>query len=29
VELIGPGESAGSFRETEIKSGNWETVQYH
>jgi branched-chain amino acid transport system substrate-binding protein len=29
VELIGPGESAGSFRETEIKGGKWETVQYH
>ena len=29
VELIGAGESAGSFRETEIKDGKWETVQYH
>ena len=29
VELIGAGESAGSFRETEIKNGKWETVQYH
>ena len=29
VELIGPGESAGSYRETEIKNGKWETVMYH
>jgi branched-chain amino acid transport system substrate-binding protein len=29
VELIGPGEAAGSFRETEIKGGKWETVMYH
>jgi branched-chain amino acid transport system substrate-binding protein len=28
VELIGPGESAGSFRETEIENGQWETVKY-
>ena len=29
VELIGPGESAGNFREAEIKNGKFETVQYH
>lgn len=29
VELIGPGESAGSFRESEIKGGKFETVGYH
>ncbi len=29
LELIGSGESSGSFRETEIKGGSWETVQYH
>jgi branched-chain amino acid transport system substrate-binding protein len=29
VELIGPGESAGSFRESEIKDGKFETVGYH
>ncbi len=29
VELIGSGESAGSFRETEVKDGKFETVQYH
>ena len=29
VELIGPGESAGSFRETEVKNGSFETVKYH
>ena len=29
VELIGPGESAGNFRETEVKNGQFETVQYH
>jgi len=29
VELIGPGESAGSFRETEIKNGKFETVRYY
>ncbi|MBJ3775976.1 ABC transporter substrate-binding protein [Acuticoccus mangrovi] len=28
VELIGPGESAGNFREIEIKDGKIETVQY-
>ncbi len=28
VELIGPGESAGSFREIEIKGGTIETVSY-
>ena len=27
--LIAPGESAGSFRETEIKDGKWETEMYH
>jgi len=29
LELIEPGESAGSFRETEIKGGKWETEMYH
>lgn len=28
VELVGPGESAGSYREYEIKGGKFETVQY-
>ncbi|MEC9345174.1 MAG: ABC transporter substrate-binding protein [Pseudomonadota bacterium] len=29
VELIGPGESAGSFRETVVKDGKFTTVAYH
>lgn len=29
LELIEPGESAGSFRETEVKDGKFETVMYH
>ena len=29
LELIGPGESAGSFRETVIEGGAWKTVSYH
>ena len=29
VELVGPGESAGAFREVEIKDGKFETVTYH
>jgi branched-chain amino acid transport system substrate-binding protein len=29
VELIGPGESAGSFRETIIADGAWKTDRYH
>lgn len=29
VELIEPGESAGNFRETEIRGGRFETVMYH
>ena len=29
LELIGPGESAGSFRETTIEDGAWKTVGYH
>jgi len=29
VELIEPGESAGSFRETEVEGGEFETVMYH
>ncbi len=29
LELIEPGESAGSFRETEVKGGKFETVMYH
>lgn len=29
VELIGPGESAGTYREVEIRDGAIETVQFH
>ncbi len=29
VELIEPGEAAGSFRETVIEDGQWKTVKYH
>ena len=29
VELVGSGESAGSFREVEVKEGSFETVTYH
>jgi branched-chain amino acid transport system substrate-binding protein len=29
LELIGPGESAGSFRETTVEGGAWKTVAYH
>jgi branched-chain amino acid transport system substrate-binding protein len=29
VELVGSGESAGSFREVEIKGGKFTTVKYH
>ena len=29
VELVGSGESAGSFREVEVKEGNFETITYH
>lgn len=29
VELIEPGEAAGSFRESEVKGGKFETVGYH
>ncbi len=29
LELIEPGESAGSFRETEVSGGEFETVMYH
>jgi branched-chain amino acid transport system substrate-binding protein len=29
VELIGPGEAAGNFRETVIEGGKWKTVKYH
>ncbi len=29
VELIEPGEAAGSFRETIIEGGEWKTVKYH
>lgn len=29
VELIGPGEAAGNFRESEVKGGAFTTVQYH
>jgi len=28
VELIGPGESAGNYRQYEIKDGNFSTVKY-
>ena len=28
VELVGPGESAGSYREYEVKGGKFETVTY-
>ncbi len=28
VELIGPGESAGNFRQTEVRDGKVETVRY-
>ena len=29
VELIGPGESAGSFRESEVVAGKFTTKMYH
>ncbi len=29
VELIGPGESAGRYREFEVRGGVYETVKYH
>ena len=29
VELIGPGEAAGNFRESEVMGGVFKTVQYH
>jgi branched-chain amino acid transport system substrate-binding protein len=29
VELVGPGEAAGRYREIEIKGGKVETVKYH
>jgi len=29
VELIGPGEAAGSYREYEVKDGAYVTVTYH
>jgi branched-chain amino acid transport system substrate-binding protein len=28
VELIGPGESAGRYREFEIKDGKYETIKF-
>ncbi len=28
VELIGPGESAGNYREVEVRNGKFETVRY-
>ena len=28
VELIGPGESAGNYREIEFKDGKYETVKF-
>ena len=29
VELIGPGEAAGSYREYEVKDGKYETIKFH
>lgn len=29
VELIGPGEAAGNFRESVVKGGEFTTVKYH
>ncbi|MFT5115329.1 MAG: branched-chain amino acid transport system substrate-binding protein, partial [Parasphingorhabdus sp.] len=29
VELIGSGESSGSYREVEVQGGKFETVTYH
>ena len=29
VELVGAGESAGAYREVEIKGGKFDTVTYH
>jgi branched-chain amino acid transport system substrate-binding protein len=29
VELIGPGEAAGTYREYEVKDGRYETVKFH
>ncbi len=29
VELIGPGEAAGSYREVEVKEGMFTTITYH
>jgi branched-chain amino acid transport system substrate-binding protein len=29
VELIGPGESGGSYREVMVEGGAFETVTYH
>ena len=29
VELIGGGESAGNYREVEVKDGKYETVKFH
>ena len=29
VELIGPGEAAGSYKELEVKNGAFETVKVH
>ena len=28
VELIGPGESAGRYREFEVKGGKYETIKF-
>ena len=28
VELIGPGESAGRYRQFEVKGGKYETIQF-
>ena len=29
VNLIGPGESAGRYREFTVKDGKYETVKFH
>ena len=29
VELIGPGEAVGTYREYEVKEGRFETVKLH
>jgi len=29
VELVGPGEAAGTYRETEMQGGELTTIQFH